>query len=76
MALVTFVSGDDGDWIGMYYDGRLVEEGHSIPGYRVAERLINAHVESVEQFEVDQEWLEAEMNLPPNLGDIPQEVRK
>jgi hypothetical protein len=33
MARITIVDGDSGDWVGIYKDGKLLDQGHSFePG--------------------------------------------
>lgn len=61
---VTIVRADD--WVGLYVNGRLAAEGHSLSEYHVLEALgINQ-----ESIECDQEWIEDMGNLPKNLKDV------
>jgi len=40
MKTIKFLHSDGGDWIGLYIDDKLVDEGHSIPEERLAEILL------------------------------------
>lgn len=53
MAKITLVSSFDGDWDGLYIDGTLVEQGHSLPAWIVIPLFISHTIESYESFEVD-----------------------
>lgn len=70
---VTYVHGDD--WCGLYRNGRLSLEGHSLPIGEVMRSIENQGSIHYHEFEVDQTWLENQGSLPSNLGDIPLEVR-
>ncbi len=65
---ITLVTLDD--WQGLYLDGILEYEGHSIPDFEWM-RVLN---QEENMFDVDQEWVEVN-GLPEYLGDIPHEVR-
>lgn len=65
---VVFVNGDD--WTGMYIDGVLVEEGHSISPYRAIEAVICKEVTSLYRVEANNEWLQEVGNLPKYLKDV------
>lgn len=61
---VTIVDGDD--WIGLYLDGVLVEEGHSLHLEAVLRELqVPCH-----RIDADQEWLEEMGRLPVELEDV------
>ena len=61
---VVIVHGDD--WVGVYVDGKLRYEGHSIRPEQLLELLgINCR-----DFECDLDWLEEEGNLPKDLKDV------
>lgn len=55
MTKVAFLTSGCGDWIGMYIDGKLVTEGHSIPEREVAGLILGflniKHVEGSEFLE-------------------------
>lgn len=61
---IVFVSGDD--WEGMYLDGELVDEGHSLNVFKVLEKLGLAH----EIRDLDSEWIEERGSLPDYLKDV------
>ena len=61
---ITFVLGND--WTGMYIDGVLVEEGHTIPYWAIV-RALGFEYDSKS---VDEEWLEAYGCMPNDLKDV------
>jgi hypothetical protein len=67
---VVIVGGDD--WEGIYIDGKLVREGHSIDSDDVLEALGIDYVSRG----VNQEWLEEMGSLPDNLSDVQFQVSK
>lgn len=60
----TIVQGSD--WVGLYYRGERLIEGHSLS----IGDVLDATGHGYESKEVDQEWLENEGSLPRNLKDI------
>ena len=62
---VVFVNSPDGDWAGVYVDGKLKYQNHTIHKYRLMEAL-GLRFTTVE---VNQDWLEAN-GLPENVGDV------
>ena len=73
MSVLTFTWGDD--WDGLYIDGVLAAQGHSIDALFLAEILLyrGVVVNQVFTYNVDQEWLEDVLEFPKQLEDIPQE---
>lgn len=63
--MITFVEGDD--WRGIYVDGKLYHEGHSIPRSTIAE-LIGA-----DMIYADLDWLSEQGRLPQSLDDVVSE---
>ena len=61
---VVIVNGDD--WKGVYIDGKLRYESHSIR----PEELLRLLGINCRDFECDLNWLEEEGNLPENLDDV------
>ncbi len=57
------------DWTGIYFNGVLQDEGHSVNWLSIMEKLTNKTVLSFKYLEVDEDWLEWERSLPPNLKD-------
>ena len=53
MAKVAFVNDEGGDWIAMYFDGELIDEGHSLDSWRILTPLLTrgGTIESLEYFE-------------------------
>lgn len=78
---VTYVSNSHGDWAGVYLNGKLYDEGHSIPVHTWLDLISEVSEENsaslpTMQFEVDGEWLESCGNLPEFFTDIPKECLK
>lgn len=65
----TLVSGDD--WEALYIDGKEVYQHHRVTARDVLEYGKLKHT----TFEVDQNWLEDQMEFPDNLDDIPDNVK-
>lgn len=61
---VVFVSGDD--WEGLYIDGKLVLENHSLEPRQVLDKLGIKY----ERRDADAEWLADTGNLPQDLKDV------
>jgi alkylated DNA nucleotide flippase Atl1 len=64
-SVVTLVRGDD--WTGLYVGDKLVEEGHSLPAFRVIDALKNVGRYTYVEREADQELLEDSGSLPESL---------
>lgn len=66
---ITFVLGDD--WEGVYLNGKLKHQGHSISAMELANTLVNyGRVMSVQVTEPDEEWLQEQGRLPDKLSDV------
>lgn len=63
---------DGGDWHGLYIDGELVEEGHSLCVSDVLRKVRDTRrpIASVETIEADQTWLEDHGFLPKHLSNV------
>ena len=71
MVTVTIVKGDD--WKGVYFDGALFAQGHSLDPVRdILKPLWGQRIGHSESRWVDSDWLECEGNLPERLSDIPE----
>lgn len=70
---VRYVSSSHGDWVGVYLNGTLYDEGHSIPVHTWLDLLSEVSEPATMQFEVDGEWLEDCGNLPEFFSDIPKD---
>lgn len=66
---LTLVDDEGGDWTGLYINGRLVHEGHSISGKQMLEILGIPF----DNFEVPYEDMERMGRLP---SDLPKDWRK
>lgn len=55
-----------GDWEGLYIDGKLYAEGHSLR----ASDVLDALDIPTETVTVDEEWMEDEGQLPDSLKDV------
>jgi hypothetical protein len=70
---VTLCTSTDCDWIGLYLDGQLWTEKHSLSNSDWIELITYHYIESVTQYEVDNEWLEDQGGtFPEQLNDIPK----
>ena len=65
---VIYVYADD--WAGVYFNGELVDEGHSVHWHYVMGKLVNKTVLSFKEFEVDNDWMECEGSLPPDFKSV------
>lgn len=69
MAIFTIVQASD--WMGLYINGSLAEEGHNI-GASKALDWAKSHgpVTKLEHYSADDEWLEDIGNLPGQLRQV------
>lgn len=63
---VHIVSSPSGDWEGLYLDGRLVVEGHSLSWWQV----LSAIRIEYDMSECDETWINDVGRLPENLDDV------
>ena len=63
------VNCDSGDWEGLYIDGTLVAEGHSLSAYQVLEALGGEYKPKC--IEVKADWLDGN-GLPQTVGELPE----
>lgn len=68
MIKVAYVAGDD--WCGVYIDGLLKDEGHSIGCLTLLELVALIGPFEVERIDANQPWLEDEGSLPEHLKDV------
>lgn len=68
MIKINYVTGDD--WEGLYIDGELVEENHSIRITDLLEILKDRRLLTFDYHEVGQDYLEGLGNLPDNFNDL------
>ncbi|OPH61892.1 hypothetical protein BC351_01225 [Paenibacillus ferrarius] len=69
--VLTLVSGDD--WEGLYYDGKLIEEEHTIQRKTLVDQMkhyttFNVEFKTINS--VGMEWLQDEGSLPVYLDHI------
>lgn len=64
---IVFASSEDGDWIGLYIDGVLVDEGHSIPAERAVDYVLGALGHDVSDGRSCGAWLSDDGHLPRTL---------
>jgi hypothetical protein len=66
---VHFITSEDGDWIGLYFDGELLDEGHSLDERQVVRRLAQKRLGLiVTTEEKSAEWFEEQGgSCPPHL---------
>lgn len=64
---VALVHGDD--WMGMYVDGKLVAQNHSLSPADILEALNISYTD----YGADNEWLDEKGTLPLNFSDIVME---
>jgi hypothetical protein len=62
--MITLVYGND--WIGLYRDGILLDEGHSLSPYHI----LTALGLEMEEKTANEDWLEEEGSLPGCLEDV------
>lgn len=63
----TFVASDNGEWEGLYIDGKLATEGHCVRAIDVINSIADILPNKVERIEVPSEIAE---NLPKNLKNL------
>jgi len=67
---IALVQGDE--WQGLYLDGKLVLENHSLSARHVLEKLRD-HSDDIQELScliVDEEWLDGQGSLPERLSDV------
>lgn len=70
MKNISFVHGED--WVGLYIDGKLMAQGHSLSNVQVLACLgITSN-----RIDVGQDWLSEQGYLPTNLEDVRVESRR
>lgn len=76
MSKLIYVLSSDGDWSGIYIDGKLDYEGHSIPAWVWMDCINLASLTEACSFEVDGLWLEEYGSFPLTFEDIPKDQFK
>jgi hypothetical protein len=62
----VIVGSSSGDWYGLYRDGKLLTEGHSLD----VEEVLSLLGFDVSQKEAAEDWLEDRGDLPKKLKDV------
>ena len=65
---VVIVDGDN--WSGLFINGKLVEEGHSLTAHDVVSALIGHTIGSYKRKWADIDWLQDIGNFPSDLNDV------
>jgi len=67
---IDFVNGDT--WVGLYFDSKLVEEGHSIEPWQVVRLLAEADrkVEIGAYWDASGDWIDAIGSFPIDLKNV------
>lgn len=78
MAQIVLADGDD--WNGMYVDGILVNEGHTLSAKDALTTLVSIMyagevIESVSVGEVNLDWLDSCGSFPENIKDVKWQVK-
>jgi hypothetical protein len=63
---ITFVGEPGGDWEGLFIDGKLVREGHSLHWSHVLEALGIEY----DSFDADEDWMYEHGSFPDDLKDV------
>lgn len=67
---VTRVHDEHGEWEGLYVDGTLVDEGHSLDTHDVLTILGKEFEFEVDEVEANGEWMEENGRLPTKLSQV------
>lgn len=64
---ITFIEGDD--WVGVYLNGKLITQGHSINERELLESLGYKNIDA-KYIEEEEIWEEMGYSCPENLSDV------
>jgi len=70
---LTYVTNEYGEWCGVYIDGKLDLEGHSVAVNDWLDYIKMQGITEVEEFEVSGEWMEDVGTFPALFVDIPKD---
>ena len=63
------------DWEGVYLDGKMFDQNHSIDYTNLLENLIGQKISNVIIYNIeDEEWIENNGRLPNEFSDIPEDI--
>ena len=68
--MAEYVIADGDDWTGLYINGKLVTEGHSISLKETLDIAVETPPTEVHWREVNLNWLEHFGSLPTNIYDV------
>lgn len=69
MKHIILAKGDN--WEGLYVDGRLMSEGHSLATKDIVEEVLKWRDVQYDERNIDLYWLdEREEDLPPSISDV------
>lgn len=71
---VTIVNSTDGDWSGLFVNGKISFQSHSLPKHEMLDILSKNQPFEYEELEVDGDWLADIGQFSENLSDIPEEA--
>lgn len=71
---VNYVHDEGGDWAGLYIDGELIDENHSLYVGHVLEALESRGLIEYEGFEVNGDWMLDNGRLPEEFSEIPESM--
>lgn len=74
MTHIVRISNDD-DWEGVYIDGVIADQNHSVDYRYILEKLNGMGLIRYEEFLVDQDWMYSQGHLPENLDEIPEDAK-
>lgn len=64
------IVGNDDDWEGLYVNGRLIVEGHSLDARDILDALRGKMLTDHESRICDRQWLHNHGNLPDDLARV------
>jgi hypothetical protein len=67
---VVLVEDPGGDWEGLYIDGKLAVDGHTLSASYVLHHLASSGAIEFDRFDCDQDWLYGNGRLPLNLEEV------
>ena len=76
MEKLLFVTGEEGDWEGLYLEGKLVKEGHELTKYDVLDALKTFDYDFGDEYgsyTINQEYLE-DIGLPIYFKNIDKDM--
>lgn len=69
MVKVTLVSDEGGDWEGLYVDGELLTENHSLSAWHILSELSQVFGFEFKSYEANGEWMYDVGHFPSQLDE-------